>query len=386
MHEMSRRDFLRASALAAGGAALGACYEGQGAPQEPPVRTPTAHVAAVRGFDLYGMTREALQDIGGIEQIVHPGETVFIKPNMVTLPWAQSGSPFRIGECTKPEIIIAVAEECLKAGATEVIVGDGSHMPELDWEYATTLNGGTNLVAEAERLSSQYEGNMRVASLEVDSPEWVEVPSRTYLGTIAISSLVAHADRVISIPVAKTHAWAQLTLSLKNFIGVTPLERYAHWVEPGYWDRGMAFDHSTTQSIAAIYLDIVDAVKPDLAVVDFSIGVEGDGPSVGTNNGSTVDMRERLGSFLVLASTDIVAADATAARIMDHNVYDVTQLRMASEMRLGEINESLIEIVGERLRDLQVEWEHATLRNQLGYDPTAAPACPFARQLAHRLG
>ena len=127
-------------------------------------------------------------------------------------------------------------------------------------------------------------------------------------------------------------------------------------------------------------------MKPDLAVVDFSIGVEGDGPSVGTNNGSTVDMRERLGSFLVLASTDIVAADATAARIMDHNVYDVTQLRMASEMRLGEINESLIEIVGERLRDLQVEWEHATLRNQLGYDPTAAPACPFARQLAHRLG
>jgi uncharacterized protein (DUF362 family) len=385
MHEMSRRDFLRVSAMAAGGAAFGACHEGQGGPQEPPV-TPTARVAAARGLDLYGMTREALQDIGGIEQVVQPGETVFIKPNMVTLPWAQYSNPFRIGECTKPEIIIAVAEECLKAGAAEVIVGDGSHMPVLDWEYATTLDGGTNLVAESERLSTQYDGNMRVASLEVDSPEWVEVPSRTYLGSIAISSLVARADRVISIPVAKTHAWAQLTLSLKNFIGVTPLERYAHWVDPGYWDRGMAFDHGSTRSIAAIYLDIVDAVKPDLAVVDLSIGVEGDGPSVGTNNGGTVDMRERLGSFLVLASTDIVAADATAARIMSHNVRDVTQLRMASEMRLGEINETLIEIVGERLRDLQVEWEHATLRNRLGDGPSAPAACPLARQLAHRLG
>jgi uncharacterized protein (DUF362 family) len=386
MQEISRRDFLRISALAAGGAALGACHEGRGGPQEPPVYTPTASVAAVRGYDLYGMTREALEDIGGIEQVVQPGETVFIKPNMVTLPWAQYSDRFRIGECTKPEIIIAVAEECLKAGATEVIVGDASHMPVLEWEYATTLDGSTNLAAEAERLSSQYEGNMRVASLEVDSPAWVEVPSRTYLGVIAISSLVAHADRVISIPVAKTHAWAQLTLSLKNFIGVTPLERYAHWVDPGYWDRGMAFDHSSTRSIAAIYLDIVDAVKPDLAVVDFSIGVEGDGPSVGPDNGSTVDMRGRLGSWLVLASTDIVAVDATAARIMSHDVGAVTQLRMAHEMGLGEINESLIEIVGERLRDLQVEWNPARLRNRLGTSPTVAPACPFARQLAHRLG
>jgi len=111
-------------------------------------------VAAARGVDLYGMTREALQDIGGIGQVVHPGETVFIKPNMVTLPWAQSSNPFRIGECTKPEIIIAIAEECLRAGASEVVVGDGSQMPEMDWEYATTLDGGTNLVAEAERLSA----------------------------------------------------------------------------------------------------------------------------------------------------------------------------------------------------------------------------------------
>jgi uncharacterized protein (DUF362 family) len=100
-------------------------------------------------------------------------------------------------------------------------------MYTFDWKYATTLDGSSNLVQEAERLSTKYGKKVTLACLEVDSPGFVEVPSRTYLDKIAVSSLVVEADRVISIPVAKTHSWAQLTLALKNFIGVTSLERYA---------------------------------------------------------------------------------------------------------------------------------------------------------------
>lgn len=94
-----------------------------------------ARVAAVRGADLAEMTRAALAALGGIQTIVHEGETVFVKPNMVTLPWsARDYNPFRLGECTKAEIVLAVAEECLRAGAREVIVGDGSQMPRFDWD------------------------------------------------------------------------------------------------------------------------------------------------------------------------------------------------------------------------------------------------------------
>jgi uncharacterized protein (DUF362 family) len=308
------------------------------------------------------MTRDALDAIGGMGSVVHEGESVFIKPNMVGLPWAQYNDTFANGECTKPEIVIAAAEECMRAGAAEVVIGDGSHMPVLNWEHATTLDGTTNLAREAERLSSEYPGTVRVASLETDSPAWIELPSRTYLGTIAVSSLVARADRVITIPVAKTHSWAQLTLATKNFIGVTPLERYAVWVEPGgYWDRGGTFDHSTPTAIAAIYLDIVDGVKPDLAIVDFSIGIEADGPGLG-HGGRTVDLRDRLGSWLILASTDAMAADATAARVMSHDVNRMVQLGMGYNLGLGEIREERIEVVGARLDELQVEWTPATLK------------------------
>jgi uncharacterized protein (DUF362 family) len=323
------------------------------------------------------MAREVLQGIGGIDEVVHDGEAVFIKPNMVTLPWAENRNCFTNGECTKPEIVSAVAEECLKAGAREVVIGDGSQMRSFSWEYATTLDGSTNLAREAERLSAAYGRTVQVASLESASPGWVSVASQTYLRSISVSSLVVHADRVISIPVAKTHSWAQLTLSLKNFVGVTSLDRYAGWTGNS-WDRGKEFDHSSPAAIGQIYLDVVAGVKPDLAIVDFSIGMDGDGPTLGSG-GQTVDMRDRLGSWLLLASTDLVAADATAARIMNHNVSAQTQLSLANQMGLGAVKEGAIEMIGERLDDLRVHWQPAVLKNNsasgqpVGYGSRHAP-------------
>ncbi|MFQ5750974.1 MAG: DUF362 domain-containing protein [bacterium] len=362
MPKITRREFLKLStstAVAMAAPQLLACG-GKKSILEPEIK---ARVAAIRGNNLDTMSRDALAALGGMQKIVHAGETVFIKPNFVSFPWAKTNNCFAIGECTKPEILIAVTEECLKAGASEVIIGEGSHLPSFDWQDATTFDGSTNLVQEAARLSSKYARKVTLACLEVHSPEWDEVPSRTYLGNIAVSSLVTRAERVITIPVAKTHSWAQLTLSLKNFVGVTPLDRYAAWVNNSYWDRGKVFDHSSPQAIAQIYLDIVNAVKPDLAIIDFSIGLEGDGPTTG-HGGRTVNMKDRLGSWLLLASTDLMAADATAARIMSHKVADIRQLSMGSAMGLGEIREDAIEVVGERLDDLRVQWAPARLKNR----------------------
>jgi len=374
MHKLTRRDLLRlgaGAAIAAAGAPaiLGGCKDEQEAAERTETAEPTSKVAAVRGDDLYAMARQALAAVGGIAAIVQPGETVFIKPNLAMIDWANLGrNPFVLGECAKIEIVTAVAEECLKAGASKVTIGDSTQMPSYSWEYATTLDGTTNLAAEAKRLNSEYSGKVALACLDVDSPEWVDVPTSSKLGTIAISSLVARADRVISIPVMKTHAFAQLTLSLKNFIGVTPLERYG-WQTGTYSRNG--FDHSSSQAIAQIYLDIVNAVKPDLAIIDGSICVEGNGPAVLDGQGSTVDMRERLGSWLLLASTDLVAADATAARVMSHDVAAIKQLAMANAMGLGEVREESIQIIGARLDDLRVDWVPAKL-----YVPPSAEGMP----------
>ncbi|MBN2102720.1 DUF362 domain-containing protein [bacterium] len=362
MKNITRRNFLKSGIATAG--VLGTpclftnCKDSRSV-HEPSINTKTK-VAAIRGDNLDLMTRDAIDALGGMKTIVGEGETVFIKPNFVTIPWAQTNNCFHIGECTKSEIIIAAAEECLKAGAKEVIIGEGSHLPTFDWQYAVTLDGSTNLIKEAARLSALYEGKVSLACLETDSPDWIEVPSQTSHGHIAISSLVANADKIISIPVAKTHSWAQLSLATKNFIGITPLSRYAQLIDNTWWNRE-AFDHSSPQAIAQVYLDIVQSIKPDLSIIDFSIGIDGNGPT--TNwGGQTFNMKDHIGSWAVIASTDIMAADATAARIMNHDTKKIAQLSMGFEMGLGEIKEVNISFLGESIDDLRATWKPAVLQ------------------------
>lgn len=362
MKKINRRNFCKKSigtacALSIPGF-LGACSS-RSEPEIPRGNGINASVSAVTGDDLDAMTRDAIEAIGGMKSVVNSGETVFIKPNFVSFPWAQYDNCFQAGECTKPEVIIAVAEECLKAGAEKVIIGDGSHLPSFDWQYAVTLDGSTNLVKESQRLNSKYKGTISMACLEVDSPGWTDVPSETPHEKIAISSLVANADRVISVPVAKTHSWAQLTLATKNFIGITPLSKYAQLIDNTWYNRG-SFDHSSPQAIAQVYLDIVKSIQPDLSIIDFSIGIEGNGPTR-TWGGTTLDMKDRIGAWAILASKNIMAADATAARIMNHDVLKIKQLTMGFQMGLGEIREESIEITGEKIGNLQSNWKVARL-------------------------
>ncbi len=379
MGHWRRRDVIRVGAGAAAGLGVsglwGACGDAgraavSGSPSPTPSPTalacgasdvgPPARVAAVRGRDLYAMTRSALEAIGGMGTVVHEGETVFVKPNMVTLPWSSASyNPFRLGECTKPEIVVAVVEECLKSGAREVVVGDGSQMPRFDWSGAVSLDGSTNLVRETTRLNGRYPGKVRLVCLDVDTPAWVDVPTGTSLGHVAVSSLVTGADRVISIPVAKTHKWAYLTLSLKNFVGITPLVRYG-WVSSGNYDRVLLHRNDARPTgFGRLFVDLARAVRPDLAVVDLSIGMEGDGPSTSTG-GVPLDVATRLGSWLVLARTDPVAADATAARIMgQESPYVGDILRMAHQDGMGAICTESIELVGARLDELRLEWRSA---------------------------
>ncbi len=359
---LTRRQFLRLTAGLGAGAVIGAppfltgCLHAPPSGAAPLWHTPSAApalVAAAQGHDLYAMTRAALAGLGGIAQVVAPGQTVFIKPNLLTAGLGRA-EPTQTGEIAKPEIIIATAEECLRAGAAHVIIGDGAQVRQFDWHELRTLDGRTHMAAEAARLNAAYDGTVTLVCLNADSPEWDPLPSpRTDLGQIHVSSLVARADRIISIPVLKTHRLARLTLSLKNFMGVTPIAMYG-----GGSERiGRSRLHLAAGGLESCFLDICDALRPDLAIIDASIGCEGYGPWVRPREGRRVDLRERLGSWLVLASTDPVAADATAARIISHDVTDVPHLVRAYEEGLGQIQPNLITLTGAALEELRVDWD-----------------------------
>ncbi len=131
-------------------------------------------------------------------------------------------------------------------------------------------------------------------------------------------------------------------------------------IDNTWWNRG-TFDHSSPQAIAQVYLDIVKSINPSLSIIDFSIGIEGDGPTT-TWGGTTLDMKKRIGSWAIIASRDIMAADATAARIMSHDTNKVTHLSMGYDMGMGEIRQEAIELLGENIDNLRIAWKPAQLK------------------------
>ena len=112
---------------------------------------------------------------------------------------------------------------------------------------------------------------------------------------LALPQAVLEADVVISMPKLKTHHWAGLTCSMKNFFGVVPGAVYG-------WPKNLLHFRGIEESI----LDIVATVRPHLAIVDGVIGMEGDGPIMGRPKAAGV----------LLMGRDVVAVDASAARVM----------------------------------------------------------------------
>ena len=357
MSKLTRRDFLRIGGQT--GLALGAAewLNGCGAAPSctpPPVpaspTTAAARVAAVRGTDLANMARAALDAFGGAGAFVKPGETVFIKPNFGAVGMVKY-NPVSQGDSVKPEIVVAVAEECLKAGAAQVTIGEAGQVNAWDWDAVPTLDGTTTLLAEAERLRRVHGDRLQLACLNTVTPHWDRVPSQTCLKAIELSSLATRADRVISLAVAKTHRWTLLTGTLKNLFGLTSVNRYGSGLVNTM--RTVLHDAGLHQVI----VDIAQAVRPDFAMLDFSIGCEGNGPHVLPGWwGSSVDVRERLGSWLLLAGPDPVALDATAARIIGLPADDVRHLALAYAQGLGQFHAERIELTGATLDELRMSW------------------------------
>ncbi|MBN1464847.1 hypothetical protein JXA02_03735 [candidate division KSB1 bacterium] len=105
MQSINRRSFVKSGVFTAAALAtpcpLAAFQDLQSIEHHLPGRK--ARVAAIRGDNLDSMTREAVAALGEMCAIVHEGETVFIKPNFVSFPWARDNNCFHAGECTKPE-------------------------------------------------------------------------------------------------------------------------------------------------------------------------------------------------------------------------------------------------------------------------------------------
>lgn len=275
-----------------------------------------AAVVKAPGYDadLEQIVRGGLTELGiGRDWIA--GKSVLLKPNLVE----PSAAAPHVN--THPALIRAVAEVFRRWDASEVLVAEGQgHVRD------------THLVLEQSGLEPVLrEAKLRFVDLNTDDVFETENHLRfSRLESLHLPRTLRRVDRIVSLPKMKTHHWTGVTLSMKNLFGVMPGICYG-------WPKNVLHYAGIDQSI----LDIAAAVRPHLAIVDGIIGMEGDGPVMGTPKAANV----------LVMGTNLPAVDATAARLMGFDPLRLNYLRAASG-RLGPIRAGHIEQRGEAIAEL----------------------------------
>ena len=262
-----------------------------------------------RGFEELGITAKDLN-----------GKRILLKPNLVE---TAIESP-HIN--THPLVLRGAIETLLRLGAATVMVAEGpGHRRD------------TLAVYEESGLADVLTEDL-IPFHDLNYITGYELPNagrQSTMKTLTFPGLFQEVDWIVSMAKMKTHHWAGVTLSMKNLFGVMPGIYYG-------WPKNMLHQVGIDNSI----MDINATLKPHFAIVDGIIGMEGDGPIMGSP--------KQVG--VLVMGRNLPAVDATCCRIMGIDPYKVSYLERADNW-LGPISTSSIEQRGETIASVQTNFE-----------------------------
>lgn len=291
---MDRRDFLKAAGSAAALCAVGSVSmlssEADGASGA------ASAVVGVGSGDGAAAAKAAVGAIGGIGAFVSRGDVVVVKPN---IGWDRT--PAQAAN-TAPEVVVAVIEMCLSAGAKTVKVFDRT-CNEPRRCYA---NSGIQAAVEAFAKKSGAGSSVSIFHAEDRKFVRTKIPNALALNEWELHRDALEADKMINVPVAKHHTLGLVTLGLKNTMGI------------------MGGNRSQLHTkLPEILVDVNRRVPSRLTVIDATRVLLRNGPS----GGNLADVKA-FGK--VFASADILAADVIAAsRLFNLQASDVPHLAKA---------------------------------------------------------
>ena len=257
---------------------------------------------------IYTAVKKSLDLIGGIKDIIQPGDLVLINPSWVAPPVEREA-----GCITLPEVTRAVADIVKAAGARPVIAE--SSAVGVDTEKVIQSSGYRDL----QKLGYEVV-NLKATKAAVDLP----VKNGKIFDQIECWELVKEADVIISVPKLKTHDQTEMTCAIKKLKGLLTDKAKKAMHQEGLFDG---------------VIDWLSVVKPRLAVVDAVVCQEGVGPVFG----KPVEMN------LILAGKDVVAVDAVCARLIGYDPEETLLTKNAAARGLGVMDAGSIDVIGEPL-------------------------------------
>jgi len=256
----------------------------------------TAEFAVRRGPSPAELTRDAVTAIGGMGCFVKEGDQVMIKANIC------GGNPTIPGSYTSMEVVEELVRMVREVRGKPFVVD--SDMIWTKFDTAAEEEGWTEWALNS---------NVPLVNLNRTKQVRFNFGKGSAIGRVPVSKTVVRADAIISVPTMKTHLLCNVTLGMKNMYGTFPEENKAKF-------------HRF--KIEDVIYEVNKAFAPNLTLIDGTTGGEAWGP-----------LSSRPVKFeTVVASNDVVAADAVACQLIGYNPFEIAHIKMAHDRGLGDGN------------------------------------------------
>jgi uncharacterized protein (DUF362 family) len=295
----------------------------------------SGRVSVVKGEDHYTIVYKSLKNIED-EIIKSIGDKkILIKPNMVVAN--------RPACATDPIAVKAILDFLKPHYKKQIIIGESTAA----YENVTTLD-----------LFKQYgysflADDYNVKFLDLNATEY----EYRYIWGVDNKPCFIRVNKpfldptvfLISAAKMKTHLQCIVTLSLKNVLMAAPINDYQKndWKVGDKFNMHVIPEAATNGPIFYNLFQMAHYVYPDLAVIDGFVGMEGNGPTDGTD----VDSR------LAIASLDALAADTVGATVMGFDPNIIPYLKFLNQGGFGHGNISDIEVVGTPISQCKMKFK-----------------------------
>ncbi len=274
-----------------------------------------ARSAGYRSGSVYASLEKLLLPLGGLGKFVKRGDSVLLKPNMLT------AAPPESAVTTHPEVVKALAEMVIDIGG-KPFIADSPALKSFDKVAEVS---GMRAVAKRLGIPCFALGN------SVDR----KTGDEKMFKILEVSREALEADCIINLPKLKTHSMMLLTLAVKNMFGCVVGKRKAQWHLTAGLDR---------YYFAKMVVEVYDLLSPKLNIIDGILGMEGDGPG---SSGKPVE------TSILAASGDGIALDRVMLSLLGVSPKNLLTNVVAGEIGAGETDIDKINIEGDTVSSLR---------------------------------
>lgn len=238
------------------------------------------------------------------------GDSILIKPNLFE-PVSHT-----TGQTTNPYLVEAVIKWCFNQGAKEVCVGEGPSyfLPEHALKECFIKTGVAEVAERSHATWVLFDEHHYKTFRDISPflPKEFRISEHAFL-----------YNKIINLPVPKTHYLTGVSIAMKNLKGFLKRE-----------DKPLF--HRVGINEAVVELNKI--IEPSLNMLDF-----------------TAPVQKHAG--FILAGSDRVAVDAVATSLMGLNPDEIKTIQLGYQAGLGEKNLAKIDIQGENIKGLKMRYE-----------------------------